>query len=121
LSSIKGGPGRSDISVNSGSNEVSGKGPALAAKVAAKVAAGASQIVARPEDAPSSGRGVYVQSTANQQIALNAADDDIILNSGGANTVFGSGSAQQSVIYPDSLRIRRAPLPSGAGRILSVP
>jgi len=24
-------------------------------------------------------------------------------------------------IYPDSLRIRRAPLPSGAGRILSVP
>ena len=98
MSSIKGGPGRGDITVNSGSNEASGKSPALAAKVAAKIASGASQIVARPEDAPASGRGVYVQSNANQQVALNAADDDIILNSGGANTVFGSGSAQQSVL-----------------------
>jgi len=26
----------------------------------------------------------------------------------------------ETIIYPDSLRIRRAPLPSGAGRILSV-
>lgn len=80
MSTIKGGNGRSDIGVNSGSNEASGESLALAARSHP----GPSQVVARPEDAPSSGRGVYVQSTANQQIALNAADDDTIFNSGGA-------------------------------------
>ena len=97
MATITGGTGFPQITLNVGSNDALAQAT-LGAAITAALISGSLSEVGAPNQNPPTGTGLFVQTVANQTIALGPALSTVILTSGGAATVIGNGSLNQQIL-----------------------
>ena len=93
---VRGATG-AQLAINVGSNDALAQAT-LAAAISAALANGSLTQVSAPNQSPSTGTGLFVQTVANQTTVLGPNTSSVIFSSGGAEIGFGNGTQNQQVI-----------------------